>query len=218
MNTPDYIRLVKKGVDEGTYTPEQGEEMISFALEDDLTGLHGKRSLEYNVRKGLERVMTSKRKSRGLSVIYMDLDRFKPINDRYGHEKGDYALKQFAKVLERACRREGDHYVHRPHGDEFVVILHDTDRAGAESVLERICESFASRKNALKRRLRMQKDGETARNLEYLQDIDDFSFTAGISTITPKEAGSIPKKEIGDYASSMVNGADKKMLLQKTGR
>ena len=76
------------------------------------------------------------RRRQALSVLYMDLDNFKTVNDTLGHEAGDDVLEQFGLLLRR-CIRETD-VVGRIGGDEFVVILPDTPAEKAKKLGERI--------------------------------------------------------------------------------
>jgi diguanylate cyclase (GGDEF)-like protein len=76
------------------------------------------------------------RNNRPLGLIMCDLDNFKEVNDRYGHLLGDYVLAQVAGIL-KSCVRGSD-YVVRYGGDEFLVILSETDEPGARIVLERM--------------------------------------------------------------------------------
>ncbi|MEQ9320065.1 MAG: sensor domain-containing diguanylate cyclase [Polyangiaceae bacterium] len=88
---------------------------------------------------GLEAEMS---KRRGLlSVLLMDLDRFKTINDQFGHAAGDEALREFAARV-RATTRDPDILVRRG-GDEFVLIMPGTDPASAEAVASRIRDAMA---------------------------------------------------------------------------
>jgi len=82
----------------------------------------------------------ARRHSRPVSVLMLDLDRFKSINDIFGHLAGDNALRAAATVF-RSCLREED-CLARFGGEEFAVILPDTDLEGATLVAERICESL----------------------------------------------------------------------------
>jgi diguanylate cyclase (GGDEF)-like protein len=79
------------------------------------------------------------RTNTALSVVVLDVDRFKPVNDHHGHLAGDEVLKKLGKVLMDGRRRED--VVARIGGEEFVIALPGIDRAGAERVAERVLES-----------------------------------------------------------------------------
>jgi diguanylate cyclase (GGDEF)-like protein len=81
------------------------------------------------------------RTNRPLSLIMCDLNNFKQVNDRYGHLIGDYVLSQVATIL-KFCVRGSDHVV-RYGGDEFLLLLPDTDQVGAETVRQRIHHKVA---------------------------------------------------------------------------
>ena len=81
-------------------------------------------------------LVRAERKRQALSVLYMDLDNFKTINDTLGHDAGDDVLEEFGRLLRR-CVREDD-VVGRIGGDEFVIILPDTPADGARKLGERI--------------------------------------------------------------------------------
>lgn len=100
---------------------------------DPLTQVHNRRAF-YELARPTWGV--SKRTERPLSVVMMDLDHFKAINDRYGHAGGDQVLIEVAKVLIHACR-EGD-VLARWGGEEFILLLPETDHAQAEAFAERV--------------------------------------------------------------------------------
>jgi diguanylate cyclase (GGDEF)-like protein/putative nucleotidyltransferase with HDIG domain len=103
------------------------------SLTDSLTGLPNRRYFHDILQRELLR---SQRNQRPLSVINVDLDHFKAINDQYGHSKGDEILQGFAKVLTQQVRSI-DLPV-RFGGEEFLVLLPDTDKEGAMMVAEKI--------------------------------------------------------------------------------
>jgi diguanylate cyclase (GGDEF)-like protein len=105
----------------------------ALSVTDDLTRLFNARFLKQALTRELKR---SVRSGRPLSVIFLDLDGFKSVNDRYGHLQGSRTLVEFAGIL-RACARETD-VLARYGGDEFALVLPETDRSGAQSVAERI--------------------------------------------------------------------------------
>ena len=104
------------------------------ALRDVLTSLPNRRHLEEVARAEFQR---SRRNGRPLSVIMMDIDRFKTINDTWGHAKGDDVLRAVGRCLGECLSRAGD-LVARYGGEEFVAILPDTDLDGAQRIAERI--------------------------------------------------------------------------------
>jgi len=94
------------------------EEIHRLALHDPLTGLPNRRLLEDRLEKALD---TARRNGTQVSVMLLDLDRFKKVNDEYGHEAGDMVLRAAAERLS-ACVRGAD-TVARTGGDEFVVLM-----------------------------------------------------------------------------------------------
>jgi diguanylate cyclase (GGDEF)-like protein/PAS domain S-box-containing protein len=96
---------------------EAEKELSNLAYHDTLTGLPNRRLLEDRAEQALS---TARRDGTGVSVMYLDLDRFKPINDSLGHEIGDIVLQLTSERL-RQCMREGD-TVARVGGDEFVIL------------------------------------------------------------------------------------------------
>lgn len=96
------------------------ERLCALALHDPLTGLANRTALKQHLEQALQR---SRRQARPLALMLLDLDGFKPVNDRLGHEAGDQVLLQVAQNL-LSCARETD-LVARLGGDEFVLICED---------------------------------------------------------------------------------------------
>jgi diguanylate cyclase (GGDEF)-like protein/PAS domain S-box-containing protein len=95
-------------------------ELENLAYNDSLTGLKNRRSF----RDLLERSIETADKNRGqLALLYLDLDKFKEVNDRFGHEMGDELLKQFANRLINNVR--GNSVISRIGGDEFLILIKD---------------------------------------------------------------------------------------------
>lgn len=109
------------------------EKLKYFAYHDPLTGLLNRRAFENTLNSEFSR---SKRHSHDLSLIFLDLDKFKLINDHYGHDVGDDALVYVADTLQDIVREED--IVARFAGDEFVVILPETKADKAETLMKRI--------------------------------------------------------------------------------
>jgi diguanylate cyclase (GGDEF)-like protein len=94
------------------------ELLLNLALHDPLTGLPNRRLLEQRLKEAMLDVASD---GTSVYVLYMDLDRFKPVNDALGHDVGDQVLQEVSRRLQAAVRR-GD-TVARVGGDEFVVVL-----------------------------------------------------------------------------------------------
>jgi len=113
------------------YQERRAEEAQRAAAVDSLTGLSTYRVLRDRLAFEIER---SKRSNEGFAVLFMDLDRFKTVNDTYGHETGNEILKSVAEEIRHAVRASD--VAARYGGDEFVVILTRTDLQGAMRVAE----------------------------------------------------------------------------------
>lgn len=108
-----------------------------LATTDPMTGHLNKRALESEFDK---RLRAAARFGHTLSVIVLDIDKFKNVNDTYGHAVGDVVIKGLGGVLSR-CRRETD-AVGRFGGEEFVIVCEETDTEGAFQLAERIREEL----------------------------------------------------------------------------
>lgn len=108
---------------------------VALSVTDDLTRLYNSRYLNQVLRRETKRAARS---GRPLSLVFVDLDGFKTVNDRYGHLSGSRALVEAGAII-RGGARETD-IVARFGGDEFALILPDTGAAGAYAVAERIRE------------------------------------------------------------------------------
>jgi diguanylate cyclase (GGDEF)-like protein/PAS domain S-box-containing protein len=110
------------------------EKLHALSVTDALTGLSNRRSFENALERECRR---AERAAQPISVVMIDIDKFKNYNDTYGHQEGDACLKQVAQALLRAFRRPGD-LAARYGGEEFAVILPETDELGAMYVAEKL--------------------------------------------------------------------------------
>lgn len=140
---------------------ERTEEVYQLAVLDSLTGLYNRRSGE---RRLSEEISRSFRKARPLTILMLDLDDLKTINDTFGHPTGDQVIKQFAENLQKASR--GSDISIRLGGDEFLVILPECKPDDVHLVLDRL------------ERKSMESNGHSI----------DLQFSAGWTDYSPGES------------------------------
>jgi two-component system, cell cycle response regulator len=114
------------------------EETVELAVTDGLTGLHNRRYMETHLKALAEQATAN---GRPLSVVLVDIDNFKSINDTYGHAAGDNVLREFAIRFRRNTR--GIDLACRFGGEEFVIVMPDTGLERACHVGERLRECIA---------------------------------------------------------------------------
>ena len=105
-----------------------------LTIHDDLTGLYNRRHLDKMLQQEFARC---KRYNTDCSCMMIDLDHFKNVNDTYGHGFGDVVISTFAKRLSERLR--GTDFIFRFGGEEFLILLPQTDISGAEQVAREIC-------------------------------------------------------------------------------
>ncbi len=158
------------------------EKLAAAAVTDDLTGLYNRRGLFVLADKILK---ISKRQGKGIFLLYVDLDKLKVINDSFGHEEGDKALIESAKLLGEIYR-DSD-IIARIGGDEFVVLPVGSDGDSTDTIISRLrdaLDTFNSRST-----------------LRY-----ELSLSAGIAYYDPKSNVSI---------SELLAHGDKSMYEHK---
>lgn len=111
--------------------------LIDMAYRDPLTNLGNRKAFSEELQRSLELMQ---RQERCLALLYIDLDRFKQVNDQYGHDIGDALLISIAQRLQSSLRQP-DH-VYRLGGDEFTVLLTDADAESAMKLAERLLSSL----------------------------------------------------------------------------
>ncbi len=135
--TPEEMDRVIRHWTERANLHAQNEELQRQALADDLTSAYNRRYMELYIDEELER---SRRYGHPFSILFLDMDYLKAINDRYGHMSGSKALREVAHVIHSRLR--GTDKVFRFGGDEFVVTLAETDQEGAYRVAVRLREAI----------------------------------------------------------------------------
>ncbi|NIQ96728.1 MAG: diguanylate cyclase [Desulfuromonadales bacterium] len=153
---------------------------------DDLTGLHNYRYLHIALDKELAR---GSRYGFKFSLVFIDLDRFKEINDTFGHLVGSNTLKVVADLL-RQCVREVD-TLFRYGGDEFTALLVETDKEGAAVVAERIRQTIEN---------------------------NDFRFSDDVAFHLTTTVGFATFPEDASEKENLIDLADRAMYLGKTHR
>ena len=138
LNPADKI-AVGETVFRFSYNDEIEEEyhskLFNFATTDSLTGLYNRR---YILNELENQYKIAKRNFRTFSIVVLDIDNFKGINDTYGHPAGDEYLKNTAFIINRTLREQD--ITGRLGGDEFLIILPETDLDGAFNLANRIRE------------------------------------------------------------------------------
>ena len=120
--------------------------VAQLATLDELTNISNRRGFMMLAQHSLHLCV---RRKLSASLVFMDLDKFKPINDTFGHAEGDKALTVFAKQMQAMCRDE-DIFA-RLGGDEFALLLIDASKGNAENVVSRLCHSVEKYNQEAKR-------------------------------------------------------------------
>ncbi|WP_054023726.1 sensor domain-containing diguanylate cyclase [Bacillus sp. FJAT-28004] len=120
---------------------KQTDQLTQAAMTDVLTGLNNRRTLETIMMKWVE-------EQKPYSIVVLDIDRFKSINDTYGHQEGDRVLQHLAKIIKLSVKP--DDICSRYGGEEFVVLLPHATPSAAFEVAERIRTTIENSENHLK--------------------------------------------------------------------
>ena len=119
ITKPFEIPLVQARINVHLRLKNKSEKLEKLALVDVLTDIPNRRSLNDSVEREFKR---GKRYKKSISLLMIDVDRFKAFNDHYGHGTGDICLRKIAQTLESCIKRPGD-MVGRYGGEEFMVIF-----------------------------------------------------------------------------------------------
>lgn len=121
---------------------EQQDRLHEIATTDPLTGVLNRTTLDDTLE---EAIQINKRTAEPMTLIFLDLDHFKAINDSHGHDAGDRVLQSVAALLRHRLRRIDR--IYRLGGEEFLVFLHGTDAANGAKIAEELRQEVASLKN-----------------------------------------------------------------------
>ena len=134
ISKPFRAEIVKLRVRNQVQIINQIRTIEKLSMTDQLTGIPNRRSLDKRLHLEWCRAIRDKTP---LSILMMDLDKFKNYNDTYGHQQGDAALRAVAKIYSQSLRRRID-FVARWGGEEFALLLPNTPLGGALDVAEKI--------------------------------------------------------------------------------
>ena len=139
-STSQLNSLVEKLEQSQTDLYLEKSKLAKISITDELTGLNNRRHLNYEMERLVNLSITL---GKNISLMMLDLDRFKRVNDTYGHAAGDVVLKEFAGILQKVCRATD--VVGRFGGEEFVVLVPFVKKDVVMAIAERIraeVESF----------------------------------------------------------------------------
>jgi diguanylate cyclase (GGDEF)-like protein/PAS domain S-box-containing protein len=162
------------------------KELEQLSFKDGLTGLANRRKFDLSMEIEWR---NAKRTGKPLSLIMVDIDYFKQYNDHYGHLQGDDCLKSVSKALNESATRARD-FVARFGGEEFVLVIPESDAEAATAVAERCREAI----------LKLQIPHEKSSISQWL------SISLGVGTIVPT-----PNDQLLDF----INQVDRRLYLAK---
>jgi diguanylate cyclase (GGDEF)-like protein len=171
------------------------EQLSRLATTDPLTGLHNRRHFDEQLENELRR---ARRFGHPLAVILFDLDRFKSVNDTWGHAQGDIVLQTFADILRNGSRRIDT--VARLGGEEFGIVLPATDATGAHAFAEKLLNAVRSTEVPCRTR-----EGDPAPPLR---------VTTSAGVVVAEHIGG-DEQPVPELATELVKHADRQLYAAK---
>jgi len=144
---------------------KKSESLEKEVLLDDLTQINNRRAYDLEIKKNLKHY---RRKGNRFSLLLIDVDDFKNVNDGYGHKAGDRCLKEVAQLV-KSSLRESD-FLARFGGDELIAILHGCDAGSARDVAEKI------------------RDGIEKTRFYYLGEVIRVTTSVGVTEVMPSDS------------------------------
>ena len=185
-NATDTMLIGEGDYNEGRMIRKMVKDLNKRVIEDPLTSLNNRRFINERLPADIVKATIE---AWPLSMIFVDIDNLKYINDTYGHTVGDGILKEAASVLLQCIRYDTD-WTARYAGDEFIICLNNTDNSGAQVVADRIRKSIE----------------------EIQLPIDDVFINLSVSI------GIYTMKEEKLTAEELIHAADKNMYESKRAR
>ncbi|NKN32292.1 sensor domain-containing diguanylate cyclase [Marichromatium bheemlicum] len=160
--------------------------LAQLAARDPLTGLYNRRELEQQLQAELA---SAGRYQHALGLLWLDIDHFKSINDRFGHLAGDAVLRQLAELLQEQVRAAD--YIARYGGEELVIVLPESDAEESLRLAERLCTTVATTPLKIPERppIRISVSIGVAAFPAHATDIDTLFKIADQAMYTAKQQG-----------------------------
>ncbi|MEI6477419.1 MAG: EAL domain-containing protein [bacterium] len=198
-----YIKVLQDISDQ----KEREESMEHQALHDSLTDLPNRTLFCDRLDRA---IISAKRKKQGLAVIYLDLDKFKSINDTLGHARGDLVLQEVAQRLAQAVRKQDS--IARIHGDEFTLLLPEITAAeDCQKIMKKIAKSMRQPFVFDEHQLHVNVSMGAALYPEDGEDVQSLLKNADTALYQAKGMG---RNTYQFYTSTMNLQADKNLTLE----
>lgn len=188
-----YVMELVRKVDNGIILNAEGTEQFVDKIvrlnkkiyKDELTGVYNRRYMNEELEKSMEIV----RESNGdFGIAVVDIDDFKEVNDRFGHIQGDKVICKIANILTKNINEKNGDYAVRYGGDEFILVLNNTNGRDFENTLKKILRKISNMK---------------------VKGIDNYNISISIGGARFKEINARRTEEI-------INLADKRLYISKT--